>query len=296
MRLRSLALIAALLLAACGRVPAQTGPAVFVGSYDLTIAQEWFGGFSGFDTPDGRTFAMISDRGFLVTGSLLRLGERIIGIGDRVIRTFEPPEGGWPMIGGEKIAVDTEGLVLDGGDLFVSFEVIHEVWRYSLTGGTPVRLPSHPDFAALRYNGSFEALAMDGNGDLVVLPERPERWGRGFHLWRWDGSAWRRDGRLPDRDRYRAVGADFGPDGRLYLLERRLGLWGFASRIRSFAYEDGGWTDEGLVLESEAGRHGNLEGLAVWRDAGGRLRLTMTTDNNFKWFQRNELVEYAVPE
>ena len=43
-------------------------------------------------------------------------------------------------------------------------------------------------------------------------------------------------------------------------------------------------------------RHDNLEGLAVWRDDSGAIRLTMISDDNFNLLQRTELVEYAVPE
>lgn len=46
-------------------------------------------------------------------------------------------------------------------------------------------------------------------------------------------------------------------------------------------------------MQSELGRHDNLEGLSVWRDAQG-LRLTMVSDDNFMFFQRTEFVEYRV--
>ena len=292
-----LALIAAALLGACDPGPSEIGPAVFVGAYDLTIDRDWFGGFSGFDTDDGQSFAMISDRGFVVTGELARTDGRITGIRrGRAIRTLEPPPGGWPEIDGKRALIDTEGLVLAGSDLFVSFEVIHAVWRYPLAGGAPTPLPRHPDFEALRENASLEALAIDDQGRLLTLPERPARWGGGFPVWRFDGETWSRAGTVPDRARFRVVGADLGPDGRLYVLERRLLLFGFASRIRSFAPGPDGWgDDERVVLQTEPGRHGNIEGLAVWQGRDGRIRLTMATDDNHKWFQRNELVEYVLP-
>jgi hypothetical protein len=43
-------------------------------------------------------------------------------------------------------------------------------------------------------------------------------------------------------------------------------------------------------------RHGNLEGLAVWQDALGTIRLTMLSDDNFNSFQRSEFVEYRVAD
>lgn len=44
-------------------------------------------------------------------------------------------------------------------------------------------------------------------------------------------------------------------------------------------------------MQSEVGRHDNLEGLSVWQDAQG-VRLTMVSDDNFMFFQRTEFVEY----
>jgi hypothetical protein len=51
-----------------------------------------------------------------------------------------------------------------------------------------------------------------------------------------------------------------------------------------------------VLLRSAAGTHDNLEGLAVWRDVGGHIRLTMISDDNFRFFQKTEFVEYVVAE
>ena len=48
------------------------------------------------------------------------------------------------------------------------------------------------------------------------------------------------------------------------------------------------------LLETPTGTHENLEGLAVWRDPEGRLRLTMVADDNFNLFLRNQIVEYRL--
>jgi len=93
------------------------------------------------------------------------------------------------------------------------------------------------------------------------------------------------------------VAADFGPDGRLYVLERQFrGLMGFASRVRRFRLGMDRLLAEETLLETAVGLHDNLEGLSVWRDAGGALRLTMIADDNFSFFQRTEIVEYRVAD
>ena len=51
-----------------------------------------------------------------------------------------------------------------------------------------------------------------------------------------------------------------------------------------------------LFRSSAAGEHDNLEGIAVWRDRNGDIRITMISDDNYRAFQRTEFVEYRVVE
>ena len=60
------------------------------------------------------------------------------------------------------------------------------------------------------------------------------------------------------------------------------------ARVRRMALDG-----TGIETLIETARHDNLEGLAVWQAADG-LRLTMISDDNFRWFQRTEIVEYRV--
>ena len=92
------------------------------------------------------------------------------------------------------------------------------------------------------------------------------------------------------------VGADFGPDGALYLLERDFTGFGFRSRVRRFDITGPARGGAGeILLQSRARQFDNLEGLSVWRDEAGRIRLTMVSDDNFLFVQRTELVEYVLP-
>jgi hypothetical protein len=106
---------------------------------------------------------------------------------------------------------------------------------------------------------------------------------------------WTQPFSIPRIGDYLPTAADFGPDGRLYILEREFhGLLGFQSRVRRF---DIGAIDAGqMLLETAIGQHDNLEGLSVWRDGDGALRLTMISDDNFRFFQSTQIVEYSVPD
>ena len=61
------------------------------------------------------------------------------------------------------------------------------------------------------------------------------------------------------------------------------------------------WTVDGgrlyftVLYRSEPMQLGNGEGLSVWQAVDG-LRLTMIADDNFRWFQRTEIVEYRVTD
>ncbi|MFN6980242.1 MAG: esterase-like activity of phytase family protein, partial [Gemmobacter sp.] len=89
------------------------------------------------------------------------------------------------------------------------------------------------------------------------------------------------------------VAADFGPDGALWVLERRFLRHGaFGSRLRRARRADlASWA---TILQTPDGVHGNLEGLSLWRDGAGRTRAAMVADDNFRWLQRNEFVEYVL--
>jgi hypothetical protein len=72
------------------------------------------------------------------------------------------------------------------------------------------------------------------------------------------------------RGEFLPVGADFGPDGLFYLLERRfLGIFGLQSRVRRFAIDGDTIGAEETLLETRPWTHDNLEGISVWRDADG---------------------------
>jgi hypothetical protein len=84
------------------------------------------------------------------------------------------------------------------------------------------------------------------------------------------------------------VGADFGPDGLFYILERTVSPLGFRSRVQGL--------DDQVLLSTLPSKHGNLEGISVWRDSAGQTRVTMVSDNNFLSVLRSEIVEYSLQE
>jgi len=291
-----IALIATVLalLALKGSTPEQ--PLInYIGSYTWNGHDARQGGFSGLElSDDGQSFTTISDRGSWTTGRLIRNSEsQITGVAAQPVfdladengKRLRPPRS------------DSEGLAIAAdGRAFVSFEGRNDtrIALYPSLGSPAQPIPRHPDFAKMPRNASLEALAIDAFGTLYTLPEDYVIDGE-IPVYRYRDGHWDAALHLPRSKGFLPTGADFGPDGRFYLLERGFhGLAGFSSRVRSFALTAAGFGDARTEMESPPARHDNLEGIGVWCDAAGDIRMTMISDDNFFWFQRTEFVEYRV--
>lgn len=287
----AVALIAA--LAAGTAMADTTGTALFLSSAELPRDSETLGGFSGIEvSPDGTTLVAISDRGTLFRGEIARTGDSIDAV------TFDAgtplrSTTGQPLSGNY---ADSEGLAIGAdGRVHVSFENQHRILSYAPEIGAATHQPIAPAFRGLQLNSGLEAMAIDDAGRLYVLPERSGHVRRPFPVWRLEDGAWSEVFAIPRQPPHLPVGADFGPDGRLYLLERHFSGFGFSSRVRAFEIAGDRITGETTLLETRTGQFGNLEGLATWRDAEGAIRLTLIADDNFIPFQTSQIVEYVLP-
>ncbi|WPY93768.1 esterase-like activity of phytase family protein [Limimaricola variabilis] len=261
----------------------------YIGSHVWPTTEHHSGGFSAIET-DGTGFVALSDRARIFDGRFERDAEgRITGI---EILHDDPLRSGSEGIMTGSLA-DSEGLAIGpDGRRWISFEARARVRSETGQDG-PELLPRPQAFRDMQFNSALEALAIDEAGALYTIPERSGRLDRPFPVYRWKDGEWSVPFSLPRRGAYLVTGADFGPDGKLYLLERDFAGVGFRSRVRRFA-PDG--TSEEVLLETGLGVHDNLEGISVWRDDLGRIRLTMISDDNFRFFQRTEIVEYALDE
>jgi hypothetical protein len=284
-----------MLALAVGGAPAEAGaprlvPDAQVVWSDGTVG---FGGFSGIEVEeDGGGLLAVSDRGHWARAILLREGGRLTGAR---LTGFGPLHAmsGDELTGDE---IDAEGLAVDAkGRAYVSFESFHRIRRYDRPDGPAVRVPSHPAFARLQANSALEALALDAAGTLYAIPERSGALERPFPVYRLRDGRWDRSLSIPREGTFLVAGADFGPDGRLYVVERDFQwLRGFATRVRSFALGPDGFHDEALLLQTRFGDLDNMEGISVWRDPGGRIRVTLISDDNFFLLQQTVLVEYVL--
>lgn len=289
------ALSAALALAlSVAAGPAAAEQAELVQRYVWSDSNAAFGGFSGLElADDGRSFAVLSDRATVWRGRLRRTAAGEI----EAVETSGPVElhdSTGKLL--TRFNADSEGLAMArDGSLYISFEGLARVAHYSRDGAAAERLPRPEAFKKFQANSSLEALAIAPDGTLYTLPERSGSLSTPFPVWRYRDGSWTQPFTISREGDFLPVGADIGPDGRLYLLERDFrGITGFRSRVRVFTLSGNRLSGGTVLLETSSGTHDNLEGLSVWRDRSGAIRLTMISDDNFSIFQTTEIVEYRL--
>ncbi len=264
--------------------------ATLIGTFAWEVDDPQFGGFSGIEvTEDGASFAALNDRGSLMSGTFTRIDGKVTGIMTGPLLPLRGPNGD-VLNSTER---DSEGLAIGpGGKIYVSFEGTHGIRQLDGITQPASALIFDPAFDGMQPNSSLETLAIGPDGALYTLPERSGLANRPFPVFRFKDGDWDQPFEIPRRGPFLMSGADIGPDGRLYLLERDFAGVGFRSRVRRFDLDGSG---EETILETGILTHDNLEGISVWQDADG-LRLTMISDDNFRFFQRTEIVEYRLTD
>lgn len=261
-------------------------------TFDLAAVAPDAGGFSAlWLAPDGDGIVLLSDRGLILQGTIRR--DRAGAIQDLRL------DPAFALRTPRKTPPDTEGIARGpDGAFYISTEGPARVWRLADLNAQAEAVARPEDFGTLPRNGALEALAVDGAGRIYTLPETavPDR--KRFPLFRTDDAGkWQRWAEIAAQGDFLPVGADFGPDGRLYLLWRAFGpLSGFSSRLTRHEMAESGPGPAQVLTESPYGLLGNLEGVAVWRDGQGRLRATLVADDNENPLQVSQLVEFALPD
>lgn len=265
---------------------------------------EGFGGLSGLLIgKDGHDLIALSDHARLFKAAVTR--DQAGAITDVRITGQEGlmDRNGRPLT---HFNSDAEDLAPDGdaGSLWVAFESLTRVARYPAAlnkahgrTGKPLHAWNHfePEFG----NAGFEAIAPLPGGKVLAVAEsmvpgldtEP-----GAPTFLFAGNTWTKAFSIPSPDGYAVSSADLGPDGQLWLLERRVGWIGFVTRIRRFPLI---WAGENLrlgpgetLLEGRLGARDNFEGLSLWQDAKGGTVVSLITDNGYSLWQRNLIVEF----
>ncbi|MFN3846281.1 MAG: esterase-like activity of phytase family protein [Paracoccaceae bacterium] len=287
-----------------------TPPPGFLGAIRWKMADPRFGGFSAIEvSSDGSRFIALNDKGAFVEGRLRRAQDGTIAAVEAGPIALLKANDNKPLAAEMN---DSEGMAIAAdGTVYVSFEGVARVLRYAKITGIAENLPTPVAFMSLPHNAALESLAIDATGALYTIPEELRESkrirfltgqpgnasGADFPVWRFANGKWTQPFKLPRDGVFLPVAADFGPDGRLYVLERAFhGIAGFSSRVRSFKLGKRELSDRRTHLQTPAGFHDNLEGLSAWRDSTGAIRLTLISDDNFMPFQHTEIVEYRLAD
>ncbi|WP_299360500.1 esterase-like activity of phytase family protein [uncultured Paracoccus sp.] len=275
-------------------VPTVALPVDYVGTYVWDMPDADFGGFSGLHlSEDGQRFTALTDRVTLRWGSIQRDPQgRIRGLG--VVGSARLRDSTGKVLPPGRIG-DSEGLAIDdGGRIYVSYEGLVRIARYDTPDAAATRIDIMAAFRTLPPNAALEALAILPDGALLAIPEGRPVGAAAYPVFVQRDGVWTTPWTIPVLGPFAPVGADVGPDGRLYLLERDFkGVLGFASRVRRFDLNGVGLGPGEVVLQTSYRQYDNLEGISVWDDGQG-IRLTMISDDNFVFLQRTELVEYRI--
>lgn len=246
-----------------------------------------FGGLSALIMARGGSALVAGgDRGTFVeaqlardaTGALLRVGP--VRLTPALLRNGTPPED---------FVMDLEALTpAPQGGWFTAFEGATRIEWLAGAGAQPRATHEWEQFASLFSNQAFEALATLPDGRVIAITEARAP----APSMIWDGKTWAAGPDIPVRPGYRITGADMGPDGCLYLIERRYGIAaGFTFGLRRLSGGPGGWRDT-LLYHAAPARLGNAEGLSVWETAAGQMRASVITDDGFWPLTPTRLIEF----
>lgn len=246
-----------------------------------------FGGLSALlMAPDGQSGTTLSDRGSLFPLVFHRtpdgdLHNIDIGTGQTVATHLGVDE-----------KMDSEALArTPSGGLSVGFEQPSRLEVLNpKTMGTAAR-HAFPNVQLRSRNKGLEAIATHPSGAFTIgLQEVPSKGEDTITIYALGAESPAPIFQLPVVKDFRVTGADFGPDGQLYILERAFSFLGFRTQIRRFDLTSQDVVPE-VIFQSKLGDFDNLEGISVWQDSAGKLRISLVSDNNFLSILRSEFVE-----
>jgi len=279
------------------------GQLAHLGSLRLTSPDSDFGGISGLIvSPDGKSFLAITDSSHWLTGKLSYTDGRLTGMTGQEIAPLRDLSGK-PLQGK---AGDAEGLAgsLDG-DVYVSFEGDHRIWKYAFgkdgLDATPVAVKVPADLAKAPGNGGLEAITLLADGKLLAITESYENADGDIRGWMIDPA-----GKAPAslalkrRAPFDVTDARQLENGDVLTLERRfnrVGGVGFAvRRIKADALKAGAPIEAEVI--ADAGMTyliDNMEGLSIRKTSDGRTLVYLISDNNFnKPLQQNLIMLFEL--
>ena len=263
-----------------------------VGFLNIDRNEKDYGGFSGLVISNEGTEALVvTDKSFFFVLELRR-DENDILTGYSVIRKGRILSSKGEHLNGRN--TDSESIVIDeNNNYYISFESNHRIMMHSEVGGKGVFVPKHPMFRKLSVNKGIEALAIDADNRLIAIPEKPPLGISDIPIFRLQNDKWEIIKYVKINDNFLVTDAEILPEGLLLILERKFS-WtqGFKTRFRLISLDKFDNTEPITVFTSTANQFDNLEGMTLWRDKKGEMRILTVSDDNFHPLQQSEIREF----
>ena len=263
-----------------------------VGFLNIDRNEKDYGGFSGLVISNEGTEALVvTDKSFFFVLELRR-DENDILTGYSVIRKGRILSSKGEHLNGRN--TDSESIVIDeNNNYYISFESNHRIMMHAEVGGKGVFVPKHPMFRKLSVNKGIEALAIDADNRLIAIPEKPPSGISDIPIFRLQNDKWEIIKYVKINDNFLVTDAEILPEGLLLILERKFS-WtqGFKTRFRLISLDKFDNKEPVTVFTSTANQFDNLEGVTLWRDKNGEMRILTVSDDNFHPLQQSEIREF----
>ena len=285
------------------------GKLIWLGGLSLSSSSDYFGGFSGLSiSPDGKRVFAASDAGFWMTANITSRNGTPTNVTNGRVGPFRALSGR-VLAGGREVdaeAVSLDKGTLDNGEILIAFEQIHRVGRFPVRNGEigkPARYLNLPPYIkGLKGNRGLEAMELlvgPNTGKLVMFAEGRRNSAGNLRGWLIARGRTRELFLKPIKG-FDITGLAALPDGGFLTLERRF-RWteGVKMRIRRVHPDElaSGRVIHGDVLldVDSSSNIDNMEGIAVHQDGTGQTIITLISDDNFNFFQRNLILRFALP-
>lgn len=277
------------------------------GGLVLKSTHAQFGGLSGIElSANGKKMLAISDRGYWIKADVIYKNGRISSLANSQIA---------PILGanGKKFVywkADSEGLTKRNdslSDVVISVERDQAIYRFKF-GNNGL------DARAMDWGTIKDAKKISPNRGLEAITSLPKN-----HKYRgWmlvaaehkldknnNHTAWLVNGKqshtlhITRQDGYDITDLNYLPNGDIVLLERAISIFGGPQmRIRQIcgkAIKPGALvTGKSLLVATGIQAVDNMEGLGVHKAANGEAILTIVSDNNFHFLQRNLMLQFTL--
>lgn len=277
------------------------------GGLVLESTHSQFGGLSGIElSANGKKMLAISDRGYWVKADIIYKNGKISGLTNSQIAPILDATG-------KKFVhwkADSEGLTKRNdslSDVVISVERDQAIYRFKLgennLNARAMDWGSIKDAKKISANRGLEAItSLPKNhkyrGWMLVAAEHKLDKNKNHTAWLVNGKQ-NHELHITRQDGYDITDINYLPNGDIVLLERAISIFGgpqmqirqiCGKNVKPGALMNG----KSLLRASGIQAVDNMEGLGVHKAANGEIILTVISDNNFHFLQRNLMLQFTL--